>query len=99
MSQAKTKCDNQLMHYRRRMRFSQLYVARLMNQRSTSTISELEHGVNIPTLRNALKLAAIYRAPVEFLFREVFLALREEIRKREARTPKGRQGVLPIVFS
>lgn len=98
MSETKSKFGNQLAHYRRRMRMNQRYVARLMDQRCPSAISEFEHGVSIPTLSSALKLAIIYRTPVEFLFKDAFLLLREEIRKREERTPKGRQGVLPLVM-
>lgn len=98
MSKTQTKCVNQLMHFRKRMRFSQRYVAKLMGLRGPSAISEYETGTNVPTLFNALRLGAIYRAPVEFLFREKYLALQGEIRKQEARVPKDRQGVLPIVF-
>jgi DNA-binding XRE family transcriptional regulator len=85
-----------LLQYRRRMRFTQRAVADLLNQRSTSSVSQFESGTCLPTLLTALKLAAVYRAPVEFLFRETFLRLRSEIRNREAQTPKGRQGVLPL---
>ena len=43
-----------------------------------------------------LRLAAALRVPVEFMYQETFINLREEVRDREERMPKGQQGVLPL---
>lgn len=80
------------------MRFTQHHVAKILKMNSGSTLSELENGTSMPTLLTALKLAAIYRAPVEALFEEIFLAVREQIRQREQQVPLQRRTVAPMVW-
>ena len=76
------------------MGFTQAQVVRLLGYKRRHVMWILESGQSVPSLATALKLAAIYRAPVEFLFHETFLCYREEIRKREEILPARRQQAL-----
>jgi DNA-binding XRE family transcriptional regulator len=67
------------------MHFTQTHVASLLKHKGISRLSQLENGKCLPTLLTALKLAAIYRAPVEALFADIFLDERDQIRKIELR--------------
>ena len=96
LSQNKNQYLNHLSHYRRRMRFTQTHVLHLMGRADRTKLWKLEAGESLPTLLTVLKLSAILRAPVEFLYHDLYASLREDIRKREERIPVGQQGVLPI---
>jgi DNA-binding XRE family transcriptional regulator len=96
MSKTKIIHKNHLTHYRRRMRFTQKEVLHLMGPAERSKLWRLEMGESLPTLLTVLKLSAILRAPVEFLYHDIYVSLREDIRKREEHLPVGQQGVLPI---
>lgn len=74
---------NQLVVYRRRMRFSQKQVARLLGHQDTSMVSRYERGRSVPPLVTALRLEIIYRIPVGFLFPALYNDLRTQIRKQE----------------
>ena len=65
------------------MGFSQKRVACALGLKRTSVLSRYEHGTRIPGLINALKLEIIYRTPVAFLFSDLYLELKDEIRKKE----------------
>lgn len=77
------KYPNDLLFYRKRIRLSQEEVANLLGHKTTKHISRLEVGYCLPSITNSLKLAAIYRVPVEFLFPKLFNRLRDEIRVKE----------------
>jgi len=81
----RSKPKNRLLVYRKRLGFSQKQVAHLLGQADTSMISRYERGGSAPTLTGALQLEIICRAPVAFLFRELYEELRQEIRKEEER--------------
>jgi transcriptional regulator with XRE-family HTH domain len=80
------------------MGFTQQHVANLMEHKSSSLVSELESGLSLPNLLTVLRLGAIYRVPVEFLYRDIYTSLREHIREREKNVPAGQQGVLPLIM-
>ena len=91
---------NNLVIYRRRMGFSKKYVSGLLGHGNTSSLSRLEQGRALASLETALKLAAIYRAPVEFLYSPMYLGLRDHIRAREAKLPKppyAKQPLQPLI--
>ena len=67
------------------MGFSQREVAELAGYLTASDISRFEQGERIPSLVMALKLEIIYRAPVAFLYQDLYLRLREAIRDKEER--------------
>jgi len=75
------------------MRLSQRQAAVLLGHKTAATLSQLEAGRYLPSLKTALRLAAIYRIPVEFLFALLYTELRNEIRALES--PAG-QGTLPL---
>jgi transcriptional regulator with XRE-family HTH domain len=74
---------NDLQIYRNRMRLSRKQVAHLLGHRMTSSLARLELGRSVPSLRTALRLAAIYRVPVDFLYPRLYLNERDEIRRLE----------------
>src|SRR5713101_6341914 len=59
---------NNLWLARKRLGWSQKWVAALLGRRSVSVISEYEHGVKTPPLPIALKLQLIYQTPLGELF-------------------------------
>jgi transcriptional regulator with XRE-family HTH domain len=75
---------NHLLHYRKRRGLTQLEVARLLGWKNIKAISKMESGKAQPSVTTALKLSAVYRVPVEFLYRDLYLQLRSEIRGKEA---------------
>jgi transcriptional regulator with XRE-family HTH domain len=83
LSKEKQRQKNELVHYRRRLRFSQERVAALLGQKRRGLLWEYESGTILPSLPVALRLAAVYRAPVEFLFRDLFLGQQQQVRELE----------------
>jgi len=94
MLKQKYKHPNSLIIYRQRMGFTQAQVAQLLGQRDTKRISNLELGRRLPSLPTSLRLAVIYRVPVDFLYSELYSSFRDEIRNREKTLSLGRQGSL-----
>src|SRR6266481_1193227 len=91
---------NHLLHYRKRMGLTQLQVAGLLGWKNIKAISKMESGTALPTMNTALKLSAIYRVPVEFLYHDLCLQLRSEIREKEAKVASfGQQQMLPLILS
>src|SRR5438045_535989 len=85
---------NDLVQYRKRMKFTQPEVARLLGWKNIKGLCDLEGGRATPTLITAFKLGIIYRAPIEFLFKDRYEALRNEIRAKEAKfSPVGQQAL------
>ena len=90
---------NHLAHYRKRMKFTQLQVLSILGWKNKKGLCRIESGNVIPTLTTALKLAIIYRVPVEFLFQNLHRQTLEQMRAREqALAPVG-QRALPLVYS
>jgi transcriptional regulator with XRE-family HTH domain len=90
------KQSNDLVNYRERIGFTQNQVAALLGYRSTGLLSTLERGHRFPNLKTALKLAAIYRVPVDFLYSKLYVALRNDIRTKElALVPSGQHSPSP----
>lgn len=75
---------NQLWLYRRRLGFTQKQVAAMVGYHSAADICHYERGAKLPSLVTALKLEAIYRTPVAFLFYDLFARLRREVQAKEA---------------
>jgi transcriptional regulator with XRE-family HTH domain len=94
MNQNKEPRQNRLDIYRRRMRFSQRHVARLLGHKNSSVWSHYERGERLPSLENALRLGIILRIPVEFLFYSLHDDLRNQIRAEEERIAEPTQHVL-----
>jgi transcriptional regulator with XRE-family HTH domain len=90
---------NELAHYRKRMKFTQPEVARLLGWKNIKGLSQMESGRTLPTLVTALKLSIIYRVPTEFLYKVLYERLREQIRAKElALVPVGQQS-LPLTYN
>ena len=83
MTRTKYSYPNELLVYRRRMRFSQKQVARLLGHRDVSMISRYEQGRSLPPLLTALKLEILYRLPVAYLYSELYRGLKDQVRSGE----------------
>lgn len=70
---------NQIRLYRRRRNLRLREVATLAGLRSPAHLSHWEQGRKAPNIKNALKLSAIIRCPVEILFHDLFNAIRHEV--------------------
>ena|SRR5579875_3415635 len=79
----KNKIKNKITLYRRRMKLSQSHAAKLLGYVDSSTLSLYESGDLLPSLAAAFQLSILLRIPVEFLFPELYDALKKEIRDRE----------------
>ena len=75
--------NNSLWVARNRMGFSQIRVARALGLKRTSVLSRYEHGTRLPSLENALKLEIVYRTPVAYLFDDLYMGLKQKIRRKE----------------
>ena len=94
MQQNKHRHQNQLDHFRRRMRFTASHVGRLLRHQDASTLSDYERGERLPSLVNAFRLGIILRVPVEFLYPALYDGLRDEIRAEEDRLARPQQPTL-----
>lgn len=66
------------------MKFTQFEVMSLLGWKNKKGLFQLESGDATPTLHTALKLAIIYRVPIEFLFKSLYDRLHDQIRHKEA---------------
>jgi transcriptional regulator with XRE-family HTH domain len=80
---SQNKHPNDLVSYRRRLRLSQIEVAKLLGHKTARHVSELELGHHLPSIPTALRLGAIYRVPVDFLFSHMYMRFRAQIRSAE----------------
>lgn len=76
---------NRLWQYRKRMGFTQRQVALILGYASPTDLSHYERGRKLPSLTTALKLGVVYRIPVEFLYHDLYVQLKEELRVKEER--------------
>src|SRR5664279_2043177 len=90
------KQPNNLSQYRSRMRLSQRQAAVLLGHKTAATLSQLEAGRYLQSLKTALRLSAIYWIPVEFLFALMYTQVRDEVRSLEH---SAGQGTLPLTFT
>ena len=95
---AQEEQSNDLVQYRKRMKFSQSEAARRLGWKSTKGLCELESGRAIPTLITAFKLSIIYRVPTEFLYKTLYERLRNQIRTREITLAPLGQQPLPLSY-
>jgi transcriptional regulator with XRE-family HTH domain len=90
---------NDLILYRERLGFTQQHVAMLLGKSSPTVVSKIEQGHRLPSFVTALKLAIIYRVPVDFLYSGLYSEHRKLIRAREAKLStagKQKQPYLPL---
>jgi len=84
------------------MGFSQAEVAKLLGFKNAKHVSRLELGRYFPSIPTLLKLGAIYRVPVDFLFSQLYMSFRSRIREAEAlaraAAPQA-QSTLPLSFT
>ena len=89
-----------LTHYRKRMKFTQSHVMRLLGWKNKKGLWRIESGNVTPTLRTALTLSIIYRVPTDFLFRNLYHKLQTHIRAKEtALAPVRQQQELPLTYA
>jgi len=73
------KAANQLRRYRKKRCLRLMDIAKLAGLSGAAHISHWEKGRKLPSLANALKLAAAIQCPVEVLFLDLFNHLRKDI--------------------
>lgn len=78
-----SKYANQVRGYRRRRGLVLGDLAKLIGQSSPAHLSHWEKGRKLPSLTNALRLSAAIGCPVEILFFDLFVSIREEVFKRK----------------
>jgi DNA-binding XRE family transcriptional regulator len=81
---AKHKFTNELSVARISRGLSRKAVAKVLDYSRTTPLTHFEQGSRLPNLTRALQLEIIYRRPVAFLFPELYVSLRNEIRAKEA---------------
>jgi len=88
--------NNYLWIARKKAGLGQKSVARLLGYKSISPVSEYETGRLLPSLRTALKLAALYNVPVAQLYRPLYREVEAEIEgRRKKSTPAPQLRILP----
>ncbi len=78
------KLKNDLVLVRRKRGLSRKQVASLLGYKSTSTIGKIEQGRLIPRLPTILSLEILYRAPIAYLYPQLYASIRDDLRRREA---------------
>lgn len=71
--------SNRLWLARKRSGYEQKQIAKLLTQKSVNQISRYELGLNMPSLKTALKLSIIYKLPVRVLFQKYYRECRDEL--------------------
>ena len=77
--------QNKLKEYRRKRQLRLRDVAKLVDVPTPTHVWEWERGGHVPTLHNALRLAAAINCPVEVLFSQDFNRIRQEVIERRER--------------
>lgn len=75
--------ENQLAIARQRKAIEQKQVAVLLGLKGIDQLSRYERGVQLPSLKTALKLGLIYKIPVRVLLNGYLDACREEMKREE----------------
>lgn len=96
MSKTQTKYPNSVLRYRERLGFTQAELAEMVGCKHSRSIRRIERGSVLPTTAVMLRIALALRVQIEFLYLETNLNLRDEVRAKEERMSRGRQGVLPL---
>jgi len=81
---------NTLWIARQRVGLEQKSVALRLGHKTASTVSEYETGRIVPNLHTALKLAAIYRTPVEKLYAALNAEVVAEVARAEQKYGRSR---------
>jgi len=75
----KTVEVNSLWKYRKMAGMGQKRLAHLLNHADNSQYSKWERGEKKPSIANALKLAHIFKVPVEVLYADLYQSCMEEV--------------------
>jgi Predicted transcriptional regulator len=71
--------SNLLALRRKHLGYEQKHVAVLLGQKNKYQISHYERGQRVPSLKQAMKLSALYGLPVRKLFESVYLNCQKEL--------------------
>lgn len=74
--------SNRLWLARKRFGYEQKQIANLLAQKSVNQISRYETGLNVPSLKMALKLSIIYKLPIRVLFQKYYRECCDELQSR-----------------
>lgn len=70
---------NWLFFHRKKMGYSQRYIATLLGYNSSARVSDYERGRRLPSLGTALKLQVILCAPVDALYKDLYQEVKQEV--------------------
>ena len=76
---AKTKCTNNLKEVRRKRGLLLRDLAKMIGHTTPAHLSHFEKGARLPDLKNALRLSAATKCPVEILFLDLFNQIRNDV--------------------
>ena len=85
----KRRFKNRLAIVRRRTLMNQKQVSGLLGNKSNDQISRYERGVQVPSLKNALKLGLIYNIPIRILLDRYFEECRKEVVREQTQQSSG----------
>ncbi len=86
------RIHNYLKRCRKQHGLTQRQVADIMGLESSSMISRWEKGLSLPETHNALKMAAIYKTTVDFVYQDLRLDMQDELSERIEAVTKTRGG-------
>lgn len=99
MTQTSARQLNSLWIARKKAGLAQKVVARLLEQKSTSQLSEYERGKLLPNLRTAFKLSIIYDTPVSDLYCGLYERAKQDVDGARRHVPVSEQRNLFYEFS
>lgn len=82
MSKLKKRIPNRLRKHRKIWGLSQQEVAKIISLNHPSKLCKWEKGTSLPTLKEVLKLSALYKALVIDLYYEFYSQIKEEIKSK-----------------
>jgi len=73
--------QNQLLLLRKKKNLSQKRAAAMLGLRDPITLSRYERGLVLPQFTTALRMQALYEAPLHVIFAELYSSLRAEMQE------------------
>ena len=83
MEDISSHIPNSLKKYRRIMGYSQKEVAKIFGFKSTSRISRWEKGESMPSVKNLLKLSFLYSTLPNDLYYDLWIEVKNNLRKKK----------------
>lgn len=82
MANSSLRYPNRIKQLRREKGLTQRELARLMGYQSISSLSHMEAGRKLPSLRTAMKLEAAFQRPIRDIYPRLFEAIYRPVARR-----------------